>query len=109
MGIDRDATSSSAMLIATDTRKASVHGALRKPSTNLSEVVNPTSNKPPTISHSQGMKILSLDDRRPFVTLPLHGEHAHHRQQARPAPLPRVPGDATDRLCGRAILHGSLG
>src|SRR6476469_9198103 len=49
------------MLIATETRKASVHGRLRQPSTNRREVVNPTSNKPPTISHSQGMTFLSLD------------------------------------------------
>jgi hypothetical protein len=35
----------------------------RKPSTNRSEVVNPTSNSPPTISHSHGMTFLSLDER----------------------------------------------
>ena len=51
------------MLIATEARKASVQGRFRKPSTKRSEVVNPTSNNPPTISHSQGMNILSLDAR----------------------------------------------
>ena len=61
------------MLIATETRKASVHGTFRKPSTKRSDVVNPTSNRPPTISQNQGMKNPSLDERRPFVTLPPHG------------------------------------
>src|SRR5579864_724469 len=58
------------MLTATEARKMSVHNRLRKPSTNRSEVVKPTSNKPPTISHSQGMTILSLDALRPVVRLP---------------------------------------
>src|SRR4051794_14471862 len=49
------------MLTATDARKASVQGTFRNPSTNRSEVVNPTSNNPPTINHNQGMKFLSLD------------------------------------------------
>jgi hypothetical protein len=61
------------MLMATETRKASVHGRFRNPSTNRSEVVNPTSNKPPTINHSQGMNMLSLDERRALVTLTVHG------------------------------------
>ncbi len=39
-GSSRDASSSNAMLIATETRKASVHGKFLKPSTNRSEVVN---------------------------------------------------------------------
>jgi hypothetical protein len=52
------------MLIATETRKASVHGTLRKPSTKRSDVVNPTSKRPPTISHTQGMNFLSLDARQ---------------------------------------------
>src|SRR6476469_10285809 len=56
------------MLTATDARKASVHGILRKPSTNRSEVVNPTSNRPPTISQTQCMNILSLDEIAAVVT-----------------------------------------
>ena len=77
------------MLIATETRKASVHGTLRNPSTKRSEVVNPTSNSPPTISHSQGMKILSLDA---CVTHSLRSrvmaKPRDHRQQDRAAALP---------------------
>jgi ABC-type nickel/cobalt efflux system permease component RcnA len=45
---------------------------LRKPSTKRSDVVNPTSNKPPTINQSHGiggMKILSLDERDSRDTL----------------------------------------
>jgi hypothetical protein len=61
------------MLIATETRKASVHGTLRKPSTKRSDVVNPTSNSPPTINHNQGMNILSLDARRSHDKLHVHG------------------------------------
>src|SRR5690349_13271659 len=52
------------MLMATEIRKAMVHGMLRNPSTNRSEVVNPTSKHPPMISHSQDMNFLSLDERR---------------------------------------------
>ena len=77
------------MLTATEARKASVHGRLRKPSTNRSEVVKPTSNRPPTISQTQGMNFLSLDARRAFVTLAPHGDKADHRQQDRAAALPR--------------------
>src|SRR5260221_11627779 len=47
------------MLIATETRKTRVQGTLRKPSTKRSEVVNPTSNNPPTISHSHGIRHFS--------------------------------------------------
>jgi hypothetical protein len=43
------------MLTLTDPRKASVHGRSLNPSTKRSEVVNPTSNNPPTISHSHGI------------------------------------------------------
>src|SRR3954467_9709725 len=78
------------MLIATETRKARVHGRLRNPSTNRSEVVNPTSNRPPTISHSHGMTFLSLDDDRTSVTLTSHDETAHHRQQDWPVALSGV-------------------
>jgi hypothetical protein len=67
--MDREAISRSAMLTATDARNASVQGMFRKPSTKRNEVVNPTSNNPPTISHSQGIAILSLDEPRAFVTL----------------------------------------
>ena len=38
IGIDREAYSSSPMLIATDTRKAIVHGTFLKPSTKRSDV-----------------------------------------------------------------------
>src|SRR3954465_11026855 len=90
------------MLIATDTRKASVHGRLRKPSTKRSEVVNPTSNSPPTISHNQGMTILSLDASKRCINLRLHGQAAHHRQHDRAAALSGVPrgdaGDVSDRI-----------
>src|SRR6185312_10870668 len=60
------------MLTATEARNASVHGRLRKLSTKRSDVVNPTSNRPPTINQSQGiagMKILSLDERDSRDTL----------------------------------------
>jgi hypothetical protein len=58
------------MLIATDMRKASVQGRLRKPSTKRSEVVNPTSKKPPMMSQTQGkMNVLSLDDEQASTTL----------------------------------------
>src|SRR3954468_14559 len=90
------------MLIATETRKASVHGTLRKPSTNRSEVVNPTSNRPPTISHIQAMTILSLDERRPVVTLASHGEAANHRQYDRTTAVPCLPRNSGVRdLCRR--------
>ena len=69
IAIDRDANSRRPMLIVTDPRKASVQGTFRKPSTNRSDVVNPTSNSPPTIKNSQGMTFLSLDGRFGFVTL----------------------------------------
>src|SRR5689334_23435790 len=85
------------MLIATDIRKASVHGKLRKPSTNRSEVVNPTSKKPPMMSQTQGkMNVLSLDDEQASITVPSHGNPAHHRQQDRAAALPSVH-DGPDR------------
>src|SRR4051794_13473331 len=70
MGIEREATSSRAMLTATDARKASVQNTFRNPSTKRSEVVNPISKQPPTISHSQGMTFLSLDEPRRLITLP---------------------------------------
>ena len=57
------------MLTATEARKASVHGTFLNPSTKRSEVVKPTSNKPPTISQSQGMNFLSLDAVGLLVTL----------------------------------------
>jgi hypothetical protein len=44
------------MLTATEARKARVQGTLLKPSTKRSEVVNPTSKAPPTISHNQGIQ-----------------------------------------------------
>src|SRR6185503_10180396 len=73
------------MLIATETRKASVHGRFLNPSTKRSEVVNPTSNSPPTISHIQAMTL-----PRPFVTLACHGEPAHDRQYRWPVALSRL-------------------
>src|SRR5438477_13129991 len=97
------------MLTATEARKASVHGRFRKLSTKRREVVNPTSKKPPTISHSQGMTILSLDERRPVVTLADHGEAAHHRQYDRAAAIPRVSGDAGRRVPNRRSCLRSLG
>jgi hypothetical protein len=60
------------MLIATETRNASVHGMFLNPSTKRSEVVNPTSNKPPTISQSQAMNILSLDARHSRANFACH-------------------------------------
>jgi hypothetical protein len=59
--MEREATSSSAMLTATEARKPSVHGRFLNPSTKRNEVVNPTSKTPPMISQTQGMTILSLD------------------------------------------------
>src|SRR3954451_24049388 len=97
------------MLIATDTRKARVHGMFRNPSTKRSEVVNPTSNKPPTISHSQGIKFLSLDGARPFVTLPGHGEAADHRQHHSPAAIPRIRCNPDHRGAARRPLSAPLG
>src|SRR6185369_3364987 len=76
----RAASSSKPMLIATETRKASVQGTFRKPSTKRSEVVNPTSNKPPTISHNQGMNFLSLDATQSRDIVRRHGEAANYRQ-----------------------------
>jgi hypothetical protein len=61
------------MLTATDARNARVQGTFRKPSTKRSEVVKPTSNSPPTISHSQGMNFLSLDARQTRGNLPANG------------------------------------
>src|SRR5689334_14725051 len=88
------------MLTATEARKARVQGRLRKPSTKRSEVVNPTSKKPPTISQNQGMKILSLDECRPVVTFPPHGEAADHRQHDRALALPGIPCDPGRRGSG---------
>src|SRR4051812_6182100 len=84
------------MLTATEARKASVQGMFLKPSTKRSEVGNPTSNKPPTISKSQGMNILSLDGRAAFVTLQRHGEWLEPRQQACAAALSCVPRHAAN-------------
>jgi hypothetical protein len=61
------------MLTATEARKASVQGTFLNPSTKRSEVVKPTSNRPPTISHTQGMKFLSLDARKSRDTLRRNG------------------------------------
>jgi hypothetical protein len=61
------------MLTATEARKASVQGRFLNPSTKRSEVVKPTSNRPPTISQNQGMAIPSLDDCRSIVTFLVHG------------------------------------
>src|SRR5437763_3703118 len=103
--MERDATSRSPMLTATEARKASVHGRFLKPSTKRSEVVKPTSKTPPTISQSQGMTLLSLDERRALVTLACHGEAANHRQHDRAAALPRVYGrDDPDLPAGIAFL-----
>src|SRR6476620_7067091 len=104
------------MLTATDARNASVHGRFRKPSTNRSEVVKPTSKRPPTISHNQGMKILSLDAARPSITLVAHEEAADHRQHDRASALPCVHRDADHCRTGcseaaeqpAARVHGSF-
>ena len=58
------------MLIVTETRKASVHGRLRNPSTKRSEVVKPTSNSPPRISQNQAMFRPRNQRRRPAVEPP---------------------------------------
>ena len=50
------------MLMATETRKASVHGRFLKPSTKRSEVVNPTSKNPPIMSQNQAMFRLRNQD-----------------------------------------------
>src|SRR5438270_11239341 len=102
------------MLTATEARKASVHGTSRNPSTKRSDVVNPISKTPPTISQSQGMNILSLDERRAVVTFPSHGEAAHDRQYDRAAAIPRVPrGDdrsvSDRRACVRTLGSRSDG
>src|SRR5689334_8232400 len=86
------------MLTATDARNATVHGMLRKPSTKRSDVVKPTSKKPPTISQSHGMTILSLDEQRPLFTLVPNGDPANHRQHDRAAALPSVHGGAADHI-----------
>src|SRR3954453_22139733 len=107
--MEREATSSSPMLTATEARKASVQGTFLKPSTKRSEVVKPTSKKPPTMSQSQGMKILSLDERRALVTLACHGEAVDYRQQNRAAAVPCVPCDARHRVPGRLQPARQLG
>src|SRR6185369_5716569 len=89
------------MLIPTEARKAKVHGKLRKPSTKRREVVKPTSNSPPTISQSQGMNILSLDEWRSLVTLAGHDEAAHHGQHDRAAALHPVHGRPVRCDCRR--------
>jgi hypothetical protein len=61
------------MLTATEARKASVQGTFLNPSTKRSEVVKPTSNKPPTMSQTQGMTFLSLDARKWRDNLRRHG------------------------------------
>ena len=59
------------MLTATDARKASVHGRFRKPSTKRSDVVNPTSKKPPMISQTQGMNnVVSAGEALPLASQP---------------------------------------
>src|SRR5436305_11543616 len=107
--MEREATSSKPMLIATDIRKASVHGTFRNPSTKRSEVVKPTSNSPPMISHSQGMNFLSLDERGSFVTLAPHGQTADHRQHACPMAIPFVSRLADRGHSGRQPNLSSLG
>src|SRR6476659_10358055 len=97
------------MLTATEARKAIVHGTFRKPSTKRSDVVKPTSNKPPTISQSQGMNILSLDESCAFVTLPTHGEVIEPRQQDRASALSGVPCLPGCRLLGGARSAEPLG
>src|SRR5438552_3536600 len=89
------------MLIATETRKASVHGRFLNPSTKRSEVVKPTSNRPPIISQTQGMTFLSLDAARSFVTLPPHGQAAHHRQHDCAVALSHLHDRPADRDSGR--------
>src|SRR4051812_38326838 len=96
------------MLTATEARKASVHGTFRNPSTKRSEVVKPTSKKPPTISQNQGMKILSLDAGRTFVTFPCHGEAADHRQPDCALALHRIHDGAAGRDSGRCQRNGEL-
>src|SRR5437588_12231016 len=99
------------MLTATEARNASVQGTFRNPSTKRSDVVKPTSNNPPTISHSQGIGILhlSLDEHWRVVTLSLHDEAADHRQQDRAAALPRVHGAADCRRAAGDNAAGQLG
>src|SRR5687768_6928887 len=58
IGMVRELYSSNAMLIVTDTRKASVQGRLRNVSTWRSEVVKPTSKSPPTISQNHAINRL---------------------------------------------------
>src|SRR4029079_528247 len=96
--MERDATSSSPMLTATEARKASVQGRFLNPSTKRREVVKPTSNNPPTISQSHGIAILSLDARKSRDNLPPNDEGARHRQHDRTAAIPRVHGRAPHRL-----------
>src|SRR4030095_7792901 len=92
IGIDRDASSSRPMLIVTDTRNAIVQDTLRKPSTNRSAVVKPTSKRPPMISQNQGMNFLSLDDGHCRINLRGHGEATHRRQHDCPWAFPLFSG-----------------
>src|SRR6478736_7873249 len=89
------------MLIATEPRKARVHGRFLKPSTNRSEVVKPTSNRPPTISHSHGMTFLSLDGTPTRANLRRNGSTKDHRQHRRAVALPRVPRGVRRRSAAR--------
>src|SRR4051794_6530739 len=97
------------MLIATETRKTMVHGTLRKPSTNRSDVVNPTSNIPPTISHIQGMTVLPLDGTPARANLRRNGSTTDPRQHRRPLALPRVPRGVRRRRAARGQPAAQFG
>src|SRR5262245_37133063 len=105
----REASSSKPMLIATDTRKARVQGRFRNPSTKRSEVVNPTSNKPPRISQNQAIAPLSacLDEPIGSYNLAPHGSTADHRQSPRTARLHHLLRAAAGRRRNRLHLHGT--
>src|SRR6185369_2786028 len=88
----RAAYSSSAMLSATETRKASVQGRFLKPSTKRSDVVKPTSNMPPRMRSAHAIS---------------------KRISARPTPALASPHDPIDRQhdCPGALhrLHPAAG
>jgi hypothetical protein len=85
------------MLIATETRKAIVHGTFLNPSTKRREVVKPTSKTPPRMSQNQAM--FRLRNQLADCRYCAHGEQRHEYQSYRPVAFPLVlccPGCCLD-------------
>ena len=107
------------MLIATETRKASVHGRFRNPSTKRSEVVKPTSNSAaedqPEPGHASSPFCTGRAARHCRYVEP-HGAQQDHRQPDRAGAVPRrssrcwspAGSAAADAHRVRARLHGRV-